>query len=124
MSCNNPVYNEYFSDNNYIRIQEDIVKRVKKMMGIKIPYQKRESVYIMMRYIFNNYAKNNQQDIGNQVSELNLLCVNLTSKNIIGNIEQYIGYMKDIDENAEKNLLSYPEHTSKSKQNKSFDFSV
>ena len=49
-----------------------------------------------MRSVYLQYSKNLASDIAEQVSILNNLVVNICVPKIITNVEQYIGYKKDI----------------------------
>ena len=118
------LYNSYMSINNMTNVQNQIIHRIKRITNIKIPFQKEESLYIMMRYTFSNFSMNGT-DINKEVEYLNDKCLELVVPNIMNSMEQYIRYLKSIDDTKHnENLLDYPKQSNSKEINKMFDYSV
>jgi hypothetical protein len=103
-------------------IQQQLIYKIKKITGIKIPFQKKQSVFIMMRYTFTNFSLNQNCKFDKQISDLNDKCISLIIKSVLNNMEQYINYIKTLEN--DNDLLPYPTQTSTHVTNKSFDYSV
>jgi hypothetical protein len=89
----------FFSDENISLINKQLIMLVfKKSKGqIKISDQSKESLIIVMRYIFIEYAKHLPYNIDKQISELNCRVVGDILPIIFTNVRQRIDYLRDID---------------------------
>jgi hypothetical protein len=88
----------YFSKENVDYVQDEIIKRVYKQTGHVISRQSDMNLQIIMRSIYLQYGKNLPCQIKEQVLELDEEVIKEALKIIIPNIEQTIGYRKDISE--------------------------
>lgn len=91
--------NVFFSDENIQLINRQLIYMVWKTTNgeFKINSQSKEKLLIVMRYIFIEYAKHLPYDIKGQIGELNCRLVSDVLPNIITNLQQHVGYLKDID---------------------------
>lgn len=89
----------FFSDENIDIINKQLILGVwKKTKGaFKINYQDKKKLIIVMRYIFIESAKHLPYDIAGQIKDLNCLVVKHVLPSIITNIEQKMGYLRDIE---------------------------
>ena len=89
----------FFSKENIDLINKQIIMGVynKSNKQFLIPNQKEESLLIVMRYVFFEYAKHIPYDIRGQIKELNCHVVKEVLPNIITNLDQKIGYLRDIN---------------------------
>lgn len=98
----------YFSKENLDNIQTDIRETVYTLTAndkdpvldnvrpISIGRQNDLQLQIIMRSIFLQYAKHNNENIAGQIRELNDLVIREAVPDIITNIKQYLGYSADI----------------------------
>ena len=104
ISSDNPDYQGYilsdlfFSEANVEIVQRQIVLAVYKGTNKKyvIPFQNHNSIVTVMKYMFNEYAKQLPYDITNQIKDLNSYVVNELHPMIIKNIKRRDQYLKDI----------------------------
>lgn len=97
--CDTPALSDiFFSDENMNIINKQLVYSVWKHTNgeYKIAPQSKDSLTIVMRYYFIEYARHLPYDIQGQINELNCLVVNNILPGVISNAEQYIGYLRDI----------------------------
>ena len=89
----------FFSNENIETINKHLILSVfKKSQGkFKISKQSNESLIIVMRYIFIEYAKHLPYNIDKQISELNCRVVGDILPIIFTNVRQRIDYLRDID---------------------------
>jgi hypothetical protein len=89
----------FFSNENIDTINKHLILSVfKKSQGkFKISKQSNESLIIVMRYIFIEYAKHLPYNIDKQISELNCRVVGDILPIIFTNVRQRIDYLRDID---------------------------
>jgi hypothetical protein len=95
-----PVSKLFFSPENIARIQRKIRQRVFNDSDGKFRLdvdQDEMDLLITMRYIFLDYAKNLNKHIVRQVKMLNDKTVNYIMPDLMANVKQYYGYMKDIN---------------------------
>jgi hypothetical protein len=59
--------------------------------------QKEADLLIVMRYVFIEYSRNLPYDINNQIKNLNYRVVNEILPTVVSNVDQKIGYLKDIE---------------------------
>lgn len=96
---NSPVSLKYFSDENMNRIQSYIkyyVKKISKGKYILEVEQDKSDLLVAMRAVFLEHSKYLPYDIDSQVKELNKKTLKYILPDIITNITQQIGYIKDI----------------------------
>ena len=105
----------FFSDANIDLINKQLVLRVFQKSGnkYKIPFQSRDQLIIVMRYVWIQHAKHLDFQIKEQIIELNCHVVSEILPGILTNIEQYYGYMKDYEnrENSKFNINDLPVST-------------
>lgn len=92
----------FFSVENMEVIQKDIMRLVNEATKGKVTIgkQSQESLIIIMRSIYLKYAQHlptTENSIQNQVCTLNDHVLKYAVPNIITNIKQYIGYIKDVN---------------------------
>lgn len=89
----------FFSNENIEILNKHLILSVyKKSKGkFKISKQSNQSLIIVMRYIFIEYARHLPYNIDKQIAELNCRVVGEILPSIITNIRQKIDYLKDID---------------------------
>jgi len=87
----------FFSKDNIYTVNRGIVLAVYKMTNgkFKISQQSEQDLLIAMTYYYDNYAKNLPYNINKQIATLNNLVIKNLLPDIITNLEQYIGYLKD-----------------------------
>ena len=108
----------FFSDENIDLLNKKIILNVYKLIKVKIRYQTKESLLILMRYIFIEYARHLPNNIPNQIQHLNSLVLKEILPNIITSITQKLGYLKLINKRQE--LLELPISTSQKKTLESY----
>jgi hypothetical protein len=98
----------YFSKENLDSIQNDIRETVYTLTAndkdpildnvkpVAIGRQNDLQLQIIMRSIFLQYAKHNNDNIAGQIRELNDLVIREAVPDIITNLKQYLGYSADI----------------------------
>ena len=94
-----PLEETFFSDRNIQLINKNLINIVlKKTNGLyRIAEQSSQSLTIVMRYIFIEYARFLPYDIPGQIKELNDRVLDEILPGVISNAEQKIGYLKDIE---------------------------
>lgn len=88
----------FFCEANIEIVQRQIVLAVYKDTNKKyvIPFQNHNSIVTVMKYMFNEYAKQLPYDITNQIKDLNSYVVNELYPMIIKNIKRRDQYLQDI----------------------------
>lgn len=88
----------YFSVNNREVIQNSIIQNVKQASNnqYNISRQNDDELQIIMNSYYLQYSKNLSTNIQKQVDDLNELVINECVRIIIPNIQQYLGYRRDI----------------------------
>ena len=94
----NKVNNLFFSFENKSNIHNQLINSVKEKTDYTIGKQSDEQLQIIMRSIYLQHSKNLNYDIEKQVDNLNKRVLNYCIPQITGEIQQYIGYLKDINE--------------------------
>jgi hypothetical protein len=105
--CNVQLISElFFSNDNIDLINKQLVLAVWKKSNktYKIPFQKKEDLLTVMRYVYIQEAKNLPFKIKEQIKQLNCSVVNEIIPYIFTAVEQYEGYLRDIS-----NPLSPPD---------------
>ena len=94
----NPLNRAFFSKENVDILQDNIRKTVyDRTRGEHIIGRQSDvELKIIMRSVYLQYSKNLSTNIRQQVGILNKLVINICVPKIITNIEQYIGYKRDI----------------------------
>lgn len=123
----------YFSKENLDNIQKDIIESVynitlndkdpilDNVRPVKIGRQNDLQLQIIMRSIFLQYAKHNNDNIAGQIRELNDLVIREAIPDIITNVKQYLGYSADIQRSPQ--LMDRAQNTYQQKNTgKSFLF--
>ena len=92
-----PLSKSYFSQSNLDSIQQQIIEQVYKNSGHQISRQSDMQAQIIMRSTFLTYGKNDPcSSVQSQIATLNKIVVNQSIEKIIPEIEQYLGYRRDI----------------------------
>lgn len=123
----------YFSKENLDNIQKDIIESIynitlndkdpilDNVRPVKIGRQNDLQLQIIMRSIFLQYAKHNNDNIAGQIRELNDLVIREAIPDIITNVKQYLGYSADIQRSPQ--LMDRAQNTYQQKNTgKSFLF--
>lgn len=95
----NEVSRLFFSEENIKRIQKKIKVEVYERSQGKfklVEDQDESDLIVIMRYIYLDYGKNLPNEIVRQVKILNDKTVNYLLPDILTNIKQYYGYIRDI----------------------------
>jgi hypothetical protein len=105
----------FFSDENISLINKQLILSIyDKSKGMfRISDQSKESLIIVMRYIFIEYARHLSFDIKGQISELNCRVVSEILPSVFTNVTQRLDYLEEIS-NPRK-LLPLPENVNKTK---------
>lgn len=85
----------FFSEQNIDIIQRQTILNIFKEIGWKVSYQRKQSVLLVMKYIYNFYARNLPYQITDQIRDLNSKVVAEIVPRMITQIEQYFGYLRD-----------------------------
>lgn len=103
----------FFSDANIDNINKQLILKVYNQSKglIKISKQSKESLIIVMRYVFLEYAKHLPHNIKEQIIELNCIVVGEIIPNVMTNVNQKIDYLTEI--NNPRKLLPLPQSTKK-----------
>jgi hypothetical protein len=88
----------FFSEDNVALINKQLILSVYKKTEKKfvICPQKEADLIIVMRYVFIEYSKNLPYDIKKQITELNCRVVSEILPIVMTNLDQKIGYYRDI----------------------------
>lgn len=96
-----PVGELFFSENNINRLQKKIKDEIYERTKHKIVLDEDQDsgdLIIAMRAVYQMKGKFIKQNIVHQVKELNKILVNYVVPDMITEIKQYYGYLKDINE--------------------------
>lgn len=106
-----------FSDENISLINKQLIMSVyKKTKGqIKISDQSKESLIIVMRYIYLEYARHLPYDVAGQIRELNCKVVGEVLPKIITEATQRIAYLEEI--NGPRKIIPLPINVNKGRRN-------
>lgn len=98
LTQNDPLFMAFFSEQNINTIQKNLKQKVYQESDgrHKIGNQSVEQLQIIMHSIYLQYGKFQNTNIQEQVNELNELIYNYAVPNILTNIEQYLGYKRDV----------------------------
>lgn len=105
----------FFSEENMDLLNKQLIISVYKNTNgdIKIPFQSYNSLLIVMRYVYIEYAKNLPYNIYSQIQELNCRVINEILPDVITNATQQIEYLRVIS--SHKELLPLPKNVSNTK---------
>lgn len=94
----NELTNSFFNYENINLIHQNIKKKVYENTNRKyvIDNQDIPTLKTIMRSIFLQYSKLNHNKVHEDINELNRLVINYCTKNIIGEIESYLKYKRDV----------------------------
>ena len=100
----------YFTQSNIDYLQNEIIRQIyKKTYGkYNIVKQKEDELVIIMKSIFLQNSRNNDNNIKYQIDELNKLVLNYCVDNVYSNLHQYIKYIDDITK--EQVVLDRPQN--------------
>jgi hypothetical protein len=89
----------FFSKENIDLINKQLILSVYNSTNKQflICTQKEADLLIVMRYVFIEYSRNLPYDINNQIKKLNYRVVNEILPTVVSNVDQKIGYLKDIE---------------------------
>jgi len=89
----------FFSDENIELINKQLVLTVFKKSNdrYKIPFQKKEDLIIVMRFIYDKDARHLPFKIKEQIKQLNCSVIKEILPNIITQVEQNITYLDNLD---------------------------
>jgi len=89
----------FFSKENIDLINKQLILSVYNSTNKQflICTQKEADLLIVMRYVFIEYSRNLPYDINNQIKNLNYRVVNEILPTVLSNVDQKIGYLKDIE---------------------------
>lgn len=89
----------FFSDKNILKINNKLIKTIYNISEEKfiIPHQKKESLLIVMRWVWQGYAKNLPYKIKKQIRELNCIVIDEIVPGIITNLKQQVDYIEEIN---------------------------
>jgi hypothetical protein len=96
---NTPLSEMFFSSENMKRIQKKIKSKVNELSNGKYKLetdQDEQDLLIAMRAVFLDYGKNLNNHIVRQVKILNQQVLDYIMPDILTNVKQYYGYLKDI----------------------------
>lgn len=95
------VGHKFFSSVNVAKIQELIKQRVYADTNHKyelVEDQDANDILVAMRAVYKIYGRYLPMDVNRQVENLNTMLVNYVVPDMITEIKQYYGYLKDINE--------------------------
>ncbi len=91
--------NAFFSKENIDLINKQLILSVynKTNKQFLICSQKEADLLVVMRYVFIEYSRNLPYNISNQIKDLNCQVVGEILPTVISNVDQKIGYLRDIE---------------------------
>ena len=89
----------FFSDMNIDAIQKSIRYGVNKSTGQVVAKQSDNTIYVVMRSILLQYAnfRVSSQNLVEEIRALNKRVIDYCVENVSSNVQQYVGYIKDIE---------------------------
>lgn len=104
----NDLSNLFFSRVNIDFLQQKIIDEIFKASRdqYRIAKQSEESLQIVMRAMYLQHSRNLPCKIKEQVKDLNRYVLDFCIQNIMTNIKQYIGYVRDV--NAPRAVMENP----------------
>lgn len=102
----------FYSEENIEIINKQLILSVfnDSNKKYKICYQKREDILVVMTFIWENFSRNLDYDITNQIRRLNIMVINEMLPKVLTNLEQHYDYIDNYNkiENNNLNLLDLP----------------
>lgn len=104
----NDLSNLFFSRVNIDFLQQKIIDEIFKASRdqYRIAKQSEESLQVIMRAMYLQHSRNLPCKIKEQVKDLNRYVLDFCIQNIMTNIKQYIGYVRDV--NAPRAVMENP----------------
>ena len=117
MFSETPLSNSFFSRENIDYIQKHIIYGVYLASAgkYKIGKQSETELQIIMRSIYLQNSKNVPCNITDQVKALNKPVIQYCIKNIMTQVQQYVGYVDDVSN--PRRIIEMPQNTSTAGQN-------
>lgn len=114
-NCSGLVKTIFFSNENIELINKQLIISVynNSDFKFKISEQSKQSLLIVMEYVFLYYSQNLPNDIKQQIKTLNCRVINEILPKILAELNQRVDYIKEI--NTSKKLLPLPINTKSSK---------
>ena len=106
--CNiNKLAEVFFSDENIIQLNKQLILKVYKISNKKylIKKQNKKNLIVIMRYVWIQYSRSLDVNILEQNRDLNCKVITEILPEVMTNIEQYFGYIRDITQKREINTL-------------------
>lgn len=90
--------NLFYSQANIDYLQNQIIKQIYEKTDGKytVTKQNEDELVIIMKSLFLQYARNNDNDLQYQIDELNKLVLDYSVNNVYVNLLQYLKYIEDI----------------------------
>jgi hypothetical protein len=93
--CSTKLNTLYFSEFNTRLVHNAIRQNIRNKTGIAIDYQNKNDLFAIMRVVFINNSSNPYGNECAQVHDMNAKTIQIASDQIITNLSQYSGYLKD-----------------------------
>lgn len=99
MIGNNTLTKIFFSDKNMNRIQKLLIKEIYIASDGKymIEPQNPDDLFIIMKSVLLQYGKFTDKKIKKQINDLDDIVVKVSAPDVLSNVKQYYGYLKDIN---------------------------
>jgi hypothetical protein len=105
----NNLSKNYFSDKNIDLLQKTIISEIYKLTkGTKIQKQSEDELLIVMKSIYLQYSRNNEDNIEKQIDSLNNRVLEYCINNVYTNLIQYNKYIEDIT--SQQKLMEFPKN--------------
>mgnify|MGYP000199667265 CR=1 FL=1 len=101
----------FYCEENINLINKQIVLEVYKKSKLKVPFQSKIDLMVVMRWVYITYAKNLPFEIKKQIRELNNIVVKHIVPDLISETEHHLGYLEDISKPRE--LIPLPVNVSR-----------
>jgi hypothetical protein len=109
-----PLAQIFFSNENLELIQKKLVLEVFKKTNVRIPFQSKDQIIIVMRAVFNTYALNRECDYQNQIRDLDDRVIIAIITDVVSSIELSLVQRDTVNRgNAGRTLLDLPINISK-----------
>lgn len=105
-----PLNTMLFSDANVTIIQNQIRRAVFDKTGKVLPEQSVDTLLVIIRAVYLEYGRNLPTNIPQQIAELNTRVVDYSVRDLVTQVKQYAGYIKDASTLPEP--LDMPKSTS------------
>jgi hypothetical protein len=113
----------FFSEQNIDALQQTLCYRVHQDTNIRIGYQSEKELYIIMRSIMLQHAnfKVSSESLLHEIQSLNRLVIDYCVKEVGSNVQQYQGYIKDLEKLPTP--LDRPSFDETGSRNRTYDLS-